>query len=98
MGFYGKREEEQARHGVADVPRRRARLLEGGKNVVHTDERVTRRSCELRRAEVSTCRSDTDIVADNLQREWERGCIWLGVAVVLTFGPMLALGIYWGWV
>ena len=42
-------------------------------------------------------RADVDIVAEKLHEDWERGCWWLGVAFVLTFGPMLAWGIYWGW-
>ena len=38
------------------------------------------------------------IVADKAQEEWERGCKWAAVAFALTFGPLISLGIYWGWV
>jgi hypothetical protein len=42
-------------------------------------------------------RDDTNIVQENIQREWERGIDWACVALTLTFGPMLALGIWMGW-
>ena len=30
--------------------------------------------------------------------EWEKGCKWAAFAIAATFGPMVALGIIWGWV
>ena len=59
--------------------------------------RAARGSGNYRRARVATYRPDTDIVRENVESEWEKGCRWAGFAIALTFGPMLALGIYWGW-
>lgn len=36
-------------------------------------------------------------IAENAQDDWNRACMWASVALGLTFGPMLALGISWGW-
>ena len=43
-------------------------------------------------------KTDVTIVSDRIQEEWEKGCMWAAIALVLTFGPMISLGIYWGWV
>ena len=59
--------------------------------------REARRRCSCRRAERASTRTDDDIVAQKLERDWQEGCLWAAVAVTLTFGPMLAWGIYWGW-
>ena len=40
---------------------------------------------------------DLSIIAENADAEWRRGCAWAGIALALTFGPFLALGIWWGW-
>ena len=40
---------------------------------------------------------DTDIVQQNVQSDYERGCKWACVGVALTFGPMLFWGILMGW-
>ena len=42
-------------------------------------------------------RDDVTIVRQNIQEEWDKGCKWAGIAFALTFGPMMALGVYWGW-
>ena len=57
-----------------------------------------RRTYHSRRAEPSPLvKTDVDIVQQNIQREWERGVDWACIALTLTFGPMLALGIWMGW-
>ncbi len=60
-------------------------------------QRAARSSGNYHRANVSTYRPDTDIVRQNVESEWQKGTRWAGIAFALTFGPMLALGIYWGW-
>ena len=40
---------------------------------------------------------DTESLAQMRDREWRDGCRWAGFALAATFGPMLALGILWGW-
>jgi len=42
-------------------------------------------------------RTDAEIVSQKLQRDFERGCTWLAVAFVLTFGPMMLWAAWWGW-
>ena len=59
--------------------------------------RAARRSCSYDRARVATYRPDTDIVRENIESEWGKGCRWAGIALALTFGPMLAVGIVLGW-
>ena len=41
--------------------------------------------------------NDMESIAENAQDDWNRACMWASVALGLTFGPMLALGISWGW-
>lgn len=61
-------------------------------------EVTARPSVRAGRAARPRVKPDTQIAADRLQGEWERGTLWAGIAMALTFGPMLAWGIYWGWV
>lgn len=51
-----------------------------------------------KRRTVVTMRDDTNIVANRIQDDYERGCKWAAITFVLTFGPMIGLGIYWGWI
>ena len=46
-------------------------------------------SCLVKPAEESVTR--------RLDEQWREGCRWAGIAVALTFGPMLAWGIFWGY-
>ncbi len=59
-------------------------------------EKATRRRGNCRRARV-TYRDDTNIVAENIESEWEKGCRWAGIAFALTWGPMMAMGVWFGW-
>lgn len=59
-------------------------------------KRATRRSCSYDRAKMSA--QDAEIVAQIKADDFMRGSYWAAIAIALTFGPMLALGIFWGWV
>jgi len=62
------------------------------------DKSQARRTYHSHRAPTSSLvRDDTNIVADRIDEEWQRGIDWACVALILTFGPMLALGIWLGW-
>lgn len=60
-----------------------------------------RKRAALRERQLGSANVDqqvnTDIVTENLNRDWENGCKWAGIAFAITFGPMIGLGIYWGW-
>jgi len=62
-----------------------------------TARNAARRRCNYNRALPSPVRDDTNIVADRIDEEWQRGIDWACVALILTFDPMLALGIWLGW-
>lgn len=57
--------------------------------------KMARRCGNSKRAEVSTKRTDADIVADNLKRDYEQGCFWAGIAMIVVWGPLL-LAHAWG--
>lgn len=48
-------------------------------------------------ASCASMKPDVDIVRERAQSEWDRGCKWVSVALALTFGPMMALGVWFGW-
>ena len=52
-------------------------------------KKEARQSLQAGRAKRPAVRADIDIVTENLEHDWNAGCMWLGVAVVLCFGPML---------
>ena len=54
------------------------------------DKKAARHSCNCERAKVSA--RDTEIVSD-----WEKGCLWAGVAVGLSFALMGLIGGQLGW-
>jgi hypothetical protein len=58
-------------------------------------KREAPRQRQLRRASVVV--DDTNIVQENVQSEWEKGCRWAGIALALTWGPMMAVGAWLGW-
>ena len=62
------------------------------------EKKEARQSLQAGRARRSTVRMDADIVAEKLERDWERGCMLLGLAYVALILPMLALGFVSGWV
>jgi len=49
------------------------------------------------RGAYASVKPDVTIVREKVQDEWDKGCRWAGIALALTFGPMLALGVWWGW-
>lgn len=57
-----------------------------------TERTATRREASPRRAT-----HQVDSINQNLEREWERGCFWASMAMLLVWGPLLvmhALGMF----
>lgn len=61
-----------------------------------TRKRAARPSVQAGRASVYR-QVNTDIVAENLRTDWERGCLWAGIGMVAVWGPLLVLGACLGW-
>ena len=54
-------------------------------------KRATRPSIRQGRAKVSTLVRDTEIISEDLERDWRRGTLWAGVGMVLVWGPLLLM-------
>ena len=61
------------------------------------NEAARRRGNFARALHAAEWLTTTEKYSTEREREYARGTFWAGVGVLLTFGPMLALGMLWGW-